>query len=99
MRPDTNTPCVYILASEMKGKLYIGATSNLAYRILQHRAGVGSRFTRTYDVHRLIWYEVHDAMQSAFARERAMKVWRRDRKLTLISESNPYWVDLYDGLA
>ena len=99
MQPNTKTPCVYILASGMKGTLYIGVTSNLAERVWQHKSGTGSRFTTHYGVHHLVWYETHDTMESAIAREKAMKKWRRHWKVTMISESKPSWTDLYDRLS
>ena len=95
---NTKTPCVYILASGANGTLYIGVTSNLIERVWQHRNGIGAIFTRTYNVHRLVWYEAHESMESAISREKALKKWRRDWKVRMIDESNPSWSDLYDGL-
>ena len=46
----------------------------------------------------LVWYESHEAMESAIAREKAIKEWRRARKLDLIEERNPAWRDLYEEL-
>ena len=90
--------CVYMLASRRNGTLYIGATSNLAERVWQHKRGLVEGFTKRYGVHMLVWYEVHETMGSAVARERALKEWNRAWKLRLIEESNPKWEDLYDSL-
>ena len=95
---NVKTPCIYILASGMKGSLYVGVTSNLAQRVWQHKNEIGSKFTGKYDIHRLVWYEVHESMESAIAREKAIKKWRREWKVRLVEESNPSWVDLYEGL-
>lgn len=92
------TPCVYILASGVKGTLYIGVTSDLVQRAWQHKSGIGGGFTERYDIHSLVWYEVHETMETAIAREKAIKKWRRDWKVSMIEESNPSWSDLYDGL-
>ena len=92
------TPCVYILASGVKSTLYVGVTSNLVQRVWQHKDNVDGGFTKKYDVHRLVWYEVHESMESAIAREKAIKKWRRAWKVGMIEESNPSWVDLYEGL-
>ena len=56
-------------------------------------------FTRRYGVHILVWYEIHDTMESAISREKTLNVWKRDWKLTLIEEAIPGWHDLYDELA
>lgn len=34
-------------------------------------------------------------MESAIAREKAIKAWKRTWKVELIEKSNPYWRDLY----
>jgi putative endonuclease len=91
-------PCVYMLASERNGTLYIGVTSNLVKRIYEHREGVVKGFTQCYDVKRLVWYEVHSEMPAAITREKQMKKWNRAWKLALIEKDNPEWRDLYDEL-
>ncbi len=47
-------PCVYILASDRNGTLYIGVTSNLVGRVMQHREGTFGGFTTRYAVTRLV---------------------------------------------
>ena len=91
-------PCVYLLASRRNGTLYIGVTSNLAQRTWQHKSHLVEGFTKRYGVHTLVWYEVHASMESAIAREKAMKEWKRAWKIALIEKSNPQWRDLYEGL-
>jgi putative endonuclease len=44
-------PCVYILASQRNGTLYIGVTSDLIKRIYQHRENLIEGFTKRYNVH------------------------------------------------
>jgi putative endonuclease len=88
-------PAVYILASKRNGTLYIGVTSNLAGRIWQHKNNMEEGFTRRYGVHRLVWYELHQTMESAIRREKQMKEWKRKWKLELIESVNPDWRDLY----
>ena len=92
-------PCVYMLASWRKGTLYVGVTSNLPQRVWQHREDLVEGFTKHYGVHLLVWYEVHDTMRGAIAREKAIKEWKRAWKIELIEAANPDWRDLYDGLA
>ena len=88
-------PFVYILASRRNGTLYIGVTSNLAERVWQHRSGLADGFTKKYGVHTLVWHEAHATMESAIAREKALKKWKRAWKLELINKANPTWRDLY----
>nr|WP_298153108.1 GIY-YIG nuclease family protein [uncultured Pseudoxanthomonas sp.] len=92
-------PCVYILASQRNGTLYIGVTSDLSARIWQHKNDQVAGFTRRYRVHTLVWYETHQTMESAITREKAMKQWKRDWKIKLVEDANPYWRDLYGEIA
>jgi hypothetical protein len=55
-------------------------------------------FTTRYDVDRLVWYEPHDRIDEAIAREKAMKKWRRAWKVEQIEAMNPEWHDLYPTL-
>jgi putative endonuclease len=87
-------PCVYILASARRGTLYVGVTSNLPARVWQHQHHVVDGFTQKYNVHRLVWFERHDTMQDAIAREKQLKAGNRARKVALIEASNPTWRDL-----
>lgn len=92
-------PCIYLLTSKRNGTLYVGVTSNLVQRVWQHKNMLEQGFSIRYDVHTLVWHEAHDTMESAIAREKAIKGWKRDWKLALIEESNPGWRDLYEELA
>ena len=91
-------PCVYILASKRNGTLYVGVTSNLVQRIWQHKNDYVEGFTKRYDVHTLVWFEAHESMESAIAREKAIKEWKRVWKVELIEKGNPPWRDLYDEI-
>ena len=79
-------PCVYILASKRNGTLYIGVTSNLPQRVWQHKNDLVEGFTKRYGVHLLVWYEVHESMETAIMRERSLKEWKRAWKVRLIEE-------------
>ncbi|MGD8641577.1 MAG: GIY-YIG nuclease family protein [Gammaproteobacteria bacterium] len=91
-------PCVYLLASKRNGTLYAGVTSNLVKRVWEHKNSVVKGFTNKYKVHTLVWYEVHETMESAIRREKAIKNWKRAWKLNVIEEMNPQWQDLYEDL-
>jgi len=86
------------MASARNGTLYIGVTSNLTGRVWQHKNNVVEGFTEKYEVHQLVWYEPHATMESALAREKALKKWNRIWKLRLIEQLNPEWEDLYTQL-
>jgi putative endonuclease len=100
MNPESRTmmdkiPCVYLLTSKRNGTLYTGVTSNLLKRLWQHKNDEVDSFTHRYSVHTLVWYEVHETMDSAILREKELKKWRRQWKLALIEKMNPDWRDLY----
>jgi putative endonuclease len=87
-----------MLASKRNGILYVGVTSDLIQRVWQHRHDFVLSFTREHGVHDLVWYELHETMESAIAREKSLKKWHRGWKLRLIENANPYWNDLYSTL-
>jgi putative endonuclease len=94
----SRNPAVYILASSRNGTLYTGVTSNLIQRVHQHREHLAAGFTDTYEVTRLVWFEMHETMESAIQREKRIKAWRRLWKLELIEASNPRWDDLWQSI-
>ncbi len=91
-------PALYIMASKPNGTLYIGATSDLVKRVWEHKNNSVDGFTNKYEVHRLVYYELHGAMLSAITREKQLKKWNRAWKLELIEEKNPEWKDLWDEI-
>jgi putative endonuclease len=91
-------PAVYILASRRNGTLYIGVTSNLVKRVWEHKNNLIEGFTKRYRVHHLVWYELHQTMDSAITREKRLKNWKRKWKLELIESNNPNWADLYNTI-
>ena len=91
-------PAVYILSSKKNGTLYIGVTSNIIKRIWEHKNNVVAGFTKKYSVHDLVWYELHDTMETAITREKALKSWKREWKIKIIIQNNPEWIDLYQSI-
>ena len=91
-------PCVYLLASKRNGTLYAGVTSNLPKRVWEHKNDLVEGFTSRYGVHTLVWYELHESMESAIRREKAIKNWKRVWKIRTIEATNPGWRDLYPDL-
>jgi len=82
-------PAVYVLATYKRGTLYVGVTSDLVKRVWQHKNDFADGFTKRYGVHSLVWYEMHETMESAIRREKAIKKWRRAWKIALIEATNP----------
>ncbi len=83
-------PCIYIMASGVRGTQYTGVTSDLPARLWQHREGTTGGFTSQYAVHRLVHFEVFGAMDAAITREKQIKNWRRQWKINLIEDANPH---------
>ena len=86
---------VYLLASGKHGPLYLVVTRDLVRRVYEHKAKAKPGFTSRYDVSRLVWYEIYDDPIAAITREKEIKKWRRDWKISLIELDNPDWTDLY----
>jgi putative endonuclease len=96
MRP--NWAYVYLLASRRNGTLYVGVTSDLVKRVWEHRNDFVEGFTQRYSVHRLVWFECHESIVVAIAREKSLKSWRRAWKVRLIESANAEWRDLYPDI-
>jgi putative endonuclease len=91
-------PAVYIMTNKRNGMLYTGVTSDLLWRVYQHRETILPAFTSRYGCKMLVWYERHDDMAGAIAREKQIKAGPRRKKLELIETINPDWRDLYSDL-
>src|SRR3984957_8513072 len=76
------------------GTLYIGVTSNLYLRVVQHKEGTLEGFTATYGCNLLLYFEGYEDIRTAIAREKQLKGWRRENKLDLIRTINPEFKDL-----
>ena len=84
---------VYILTSRSR-ILYVGVTNDLKRRLYEHKEGLVPGFTRRYRVHTFVYYETTTDVESAIAREKQIKHWRREKKIALIESTNPDWKDL-----
>jgi len=87
-----------MMASGQHGTLYVGVTSDLLNRIAQHREGAMDGFTKRHGLKRLVWFELHDGIVPAIAREKALKKYKREWKVNLVEAENPKWADLYPSL-
>jgi putative endonuclease len=80
--------------SSKSGTLYVGVTSNLKKRVYEHQNHLFPGFTDKYDIDRLLYFEIIRDAASAINREKQIKAWRREKKVTLIDSINPEWKDL-----
>lgn len=63
---------VYIIKSKDVGELYVGYSSDLKKRIIQHNSGESSH-TKKYLPWKLIYYEAYLSKKDAMERERQLK--------------------------
>lgn len=89
---------VYMLSNIGRNVLYIGVTSDLYRRTLEHKNGEGSEFTRKYKLKLLLYFEEFTDIHQAISREKQLKNWHREWKWNLIRSENPELKDLFDGL-
>jgi putative endonuclease len=87
---------VYIMASRSR-ILYTGVTNDLARRVNEHKRGFNTGFTSRYRVTRLVYFEEFPDIRDAIAREKAIKGWKRSRKISLVEAGNPTWEDLAEN--
>ena len=85
---------IYILANKPNGEIHVGSARDLRQRLEQHHAGMPGSHTHKYNIRTLVYFERHDRVNDAVARERSLKKWRRDWKDELIASVNPEWRDL-----
>jgi putative endonuclease len=96
--PLAMTYYVYILTNKHHNVLYTGMTNNLHRRVQEHQQGVGSKFTKKYNVNKLVYYEIGDDVHAAIAREKQIKAGSRQKKIDLIESLNPEWRDLAEEI-
>ena len=90
---------VYILTNKHHTVLYTGVTNNLVRRVYEHKNHLDKNsFTAKYKVDKLVYFEETPDVRAAIEREKQIKSWSRDKKTTLIFESNPHWVELYNQI-
>ena len=87
--------CVYILASQRNGTLYVGITSDLIKRVWEHKNKVVKGFTQKYRVDKLVYFEQCNDPENEIEQEKKLKRYNRKWKLELIEKENPEWRDLY----
>ena len=88
---------VYIVSS-ISGIIYIGVTNDLIRRIDEHKMELMDGFTKKYKCKNLVYHEYHTDINTAISRKKELKSWRREKKIALITQSDPHWDDLYQTL-
>ncbi len=89
---------VYILANKRNGTLYVGVTNDLIRRVYEHKNDLTEGFTKKYQIHTLVYFENTGNIESAIKREKQLKRWQRQWKISLIEKQNPQWNELYSNL-
>jgi putative endonuclease len=86
---------IYILTNKNHSVLYIGVTSNLPKRMVEHQTGkYKTSFTHRYNVTELVYFEEFNRIVDAILREKQLKAGSRQKKLDLINRLNQEWKDL-----
>ena len=88
---------VYITTNITNNVLYIGVTNDLQRRIHEHKDSLVESFSKKYKVNKLVYYEITNNINSAIAREKQLKNWRREWKINLIRDKNPGFTELFIG--
>lgn len=89
---------LYILSSKRNGTLYIGTTNDIIRRVGEHKLKLIDGFTKKYSIKMLAYFEIHNNISEAILREKRLKKWNREWKISLIEKMNPEWNDLYEDL-
>ncbi len=91
--------CIYILTNFTHNVLYIGVTSDLYSRIIEHNEKLyPTSFSAKYNCNKLVYYEQFSNIEEAIGKEKQLKNWKRAWKINLINSTNPEWIDLFETL-
>jgi putative endonuclease len=82
------------MAKKRNGTLYIGMAKDLAKRVKRHKQKTAAKFTRDYEINKLVYFEKFENKKTASDREQQLKKWNRRWKIRLIEQKNPRWKDL-----
>ena len=92
------TGFVYMMSDKPRGVIYTGVTSDLLGRVWEHRNHVFRGFTSKYRVEKLVWFEQNPNIVLAIQREKSLKRYHREWKISLIEGLNPTWEDLFERI-
>jgi putative endonuclease len=95
---ESHLNAIYIVTNSANTVLYTGVTRDLRRRIYEHKEELIEGFSKRYHTHKLVYYEVCENMYSAITREKQIKGMRRQKKIDLIVNFNPFWNDLNNSI-
>ncbi|MBB2146623.1 GIY-YIG nuclease family protein [Pedobacter sp. LMG 31464] len=88
---------VYILTNFTHTTLYTGVTSELLFRIKEHKEKLyPSSFSSKFNVDVLVYHSSFLTIEEAIAEEKRIKGGSRAKKIKLIQSMNPNWKDLWE---
>ena len=91
--------CTYIMTNKNHTVLYIGVTSDLTKRVLEHKEKAYPKsFTAKYNCNKLVWFECYSSIIEAIEFEKFYKGKRRSYKIQMIESLNPEWKDLWEDV-
>ena len=97
MHEDRFSYWVYILTNKYNNVFYVGVTSNLNQRLVEHKMMLHKGFTERYMIDKLVYFEHFTDIDYAIKREKRLKRWNKEWKMRIIKETNPNLRDLlYD---
>ena len=92
--------CIYIMTNERHTTLYVGVTSELYNRVVEHKEKKYPKsFTARYNLDKLVYFEIFHSIEEAIAREKQIKGGSRKAKEKLIQSMNPDWKDLFEEVS
>ena len=92
--------CVYIMTNKHHSVLYTGVTSDLLFRVMEHKEHrYPNSFTARYKVVKLVYYNGFFSIEEAIAEEKRIKGGSRLQKINLINSMNPNWNDLWEEVS
>jgi putative endonuclease len=86
------------MTDDQHSKLYTGWTGNLRRRVSQHRSGNGGVYTHTWNLTKLVYFELVEDNGAARLREKQIKRFSKKQRVKIIEGMNPEWVDLFERL-
>ncbi|MBQ7671022.1 MAG: GIY-YIG nuclease family protein [Clostridia bacterium] len=84
----------YILTNWNDQVMYVGVTGDLKRRMYEHKNHLIDGFTKTYNVTKLVYYEIYTNPNDSIAREKQIKGWKREKKNFLVARKNPEYKEL-----
>lgn len=90
---------VYILTNYTHTTLYVGVTSDLLFRMVEHREKLFPKsFSSKYNVSKLVYFYSYPGIEEAIKEEKRIKGGNRSKKIKLVEKFNPEWKDLWEDV-